>query len=156
MIWNYFKIAGSHSKHGGAKNATCIFCDNFCSGCSSSRAMAHILGRPVPEQSKANVRPRAPIRKGDDGRYAQFKTTQKVLNKQVVTKEERLSSSKSRQTVLDLTSPGKRTGEVKIVESKTLDSSYCRCLLRECYTIQRNEFAFISLPYLHTARSAEM
>jgi len=86
--------------------------------------MAHILGRPVLGQTIANVRFCVLIRKGDDDSYTQFKTAQKVLNKQVMTMEEQLSSSKSRQTVLDLTSPGQRTvtGEVKIVESKTLDS----------------------------------
>ena len=63
--------------------------------------------------------------KEDDAWYEQFKTAQKVLNKQVMTKEAQLSSSKSRQTVLDLTSLGKRTvtGEMKTVESKTLDSA---------------------------------
>ena len=85
------------------------FCDKTLTGCSSSRALAHILGRPVLEQSKANVRFCVPIRKEDDDRYEQFKTAQKVLNKQVMTKEAQLSSSKSRQTVLDLTSLGKRT-----------------------------------------------
>ena len=101
------------------------FCDKTLTGCSSSRALAHILGRPVLDQSKANVRFCVPIRKEDDDGYEQFKTAQKVLNKQVMTKEAQLSSSKSRQTVLDLTSLGKRTvtGEMKTVESKTLDSA---------------------------------
>ena len=41
-----------------------------------------------------------------------------------MTKESKLSSSKAKQTVLDLTSPAKRTAiEVKIVESGTLDSA---------------------------------
>ena len=124
-IWNYFKVVGVQSKKGGAKNVTCNFCDKTLTGCSSSRALAHILGRPVLEQSKANVRFCVPIRKEDDNQYEQFKTAQKVLNKQVRTKEAQLSSSKSRQTVLDLTSLGKRTvtGEMKTVESKTLDSA---------------------------------
>ena len=124
-IWNYFKVVGVQSKKGGAKNVTCTFCDKTLTGCSSSCALAHILGRPVLEQSKANVRFCVPIRKEDDDRYEQFKTAQKVLNKQVMTKEAQLSSSKSRQTVLDLTSLGKRTvtGEMKTVESKTLDSA---------------------------------
>ena len=108
-IWNYFKVVGVQSKKGGAKNVTCTFCDKTLTGCSSSRALAHILGRPVLEQSKANVRFCVPIRKEDDDWYEQFKTAQKVLNKQVMTKEAQLSSSKSRQTVLDLTSLGKRT-----------------------------------------------
>ena len=65
------------------------------------------------------------MRKDYDDRYAQFKTAQKVLNKQVMTKEAQLNSSKSCQTVLDSTSPEKRTvtEEMKTIESKTLDSA---------------------------------
>ena len=125
IIWNYYKNAGVQSKKGRAKNFTCIFCDSTFTGCSSSRAVAHILGRPVLGQKKTNVRSCVPIRKDDDNRYAQFKTAQKVLNKEMMSKEAQLSSSKAKQSVLDLSSPGKRTvtGEMKIVESKTLDST---------------------------------
>ena len=35
------------AKKGGAKNAMCTFCDKSFSGCSTSRAAAHILGHPV-------------------------------------------------------------------------------------------------------------
>ena len=101
-------------------------CDNTLTGCRSSLALAHILGRPVLEQSKVNFRFFVPpMRKDDDDRYAQFKTAQKVLNKQVMTKEAQLSSSKSTQTVLDSTSRGKSTvtEEMNTVESKTLDSA---------------------------------
>jgi hypothetical protein len=57
----------------------------------------------------------------DDTWSAQFKDPQKVLNKEILCKEAKLSSSKAKQTVLDLTSLAKRTltGEMKIVESKT-------------------------------------
>ena len=44
IIWNYYKIDGAQSKKGGAKNVTCTFCDNSFTGCSSTRAFAHILG----------------------------------------------------------------------------------------------------------------
>ncbi len=47
IIWNYFKISGVQSKRAGAKNAACIFCVTDVTGCSTSRAFAHILGRPV-------------------------------------------------------------------------------------------------------------
>ena len=47
IIWNYFKVAGVQSKSGGAKNVTCNFGDTVFVGCSSSRAFAHILGRPA-------------------------------------------------------------------------------------------------------------
>ena len=43
----------------------------------------------------------------------------------MLAKEKLLSSSKAKQTILDLTSPAKRTstGELKVIESKTLDSA---------------------------------
>jgi hypothetical protein len=123
IIWNYFKIDGVQSKKGGGKNVTCIFCEHVLIGCSSSRAFAHILGRPVLDQRKSNVC--IPIRRDDDDRYAKFKNAQKDLNKEMMSKEAQLSSSKAKQSVLNLTSLGKRTvtGEMKIVESKTLDST---------------------------------
>ena len=54
--------------------------------------MAHILGRPVLGQTNANVRFCVLIQKGDDDSYTQFKTAQKVLNKQAMAKEALLSS----------------------------------------------------------------
>ena len=61
IIWNYYKVDGAQSKRGGAKNITCIFCDTSLTGCSSSRAFAHILGRAVLAQKKANVGACVPI-----------------------------------------------------------------------------------------------
>jgi hypothetical protein len=124
IIWNYFKVSGVQSKSGGAKNVTCNFCDTVFVGCSSSRAFAHILGRPVLGQKKSNVKSCVPLRKSDDNRYVEFKTAQKVLNQEMTSKEEQLSSSKANQSVLNFTSLGKRTvtGEMKTVESKELDS----------------------------------
>ena len=66
-----------------------------------------------------------PISKDDDNRYNQFKTAQKVLNKEIMSKERQLSTSPKKQTVLDLTSPAKRlaTGEIKVVETNMLDTT---------------------------------
>ena len=97
------------SEKGGSKNVTCTVCDKTLTGCSSSLVLAHILGRPVLERSKVNFRFWLPPIREDDNHhdhhreddhhlYAQFKTAQKVLNKQVMTKEAQLSSSKSSQT----------------------------------------------------------
>ena len=76
-------------------------------------------------QKRSNVGACVPKPQVDDTRYAQFKIEQKVLNTEMMAKERQLSFSQAKQTVLDLTSPGKRTvtGEMKIVESKMLDSS---------------------------------
>ena len=100
IIWNYFKIDGVQSKKGGAKNVTCIFCDHVLIGCSSSRAFAHILGRPVLDQRKSNLKACIPIRRDDDDRYAKFKNAQKDVNKEMMSKEAQLSSSKAKQAVL--------------------------------------------------------
>ena len=100
LIWNNFKVDSSvQSTNGGAKHVTCTLCDQALTGCSSSRALAHILGRPVLGKLKANVRFCVLIRQDNDDWYAQFKTAQKVLNKQAMAKEALLSSSKSRQTI---------------------------------------------------------
>ncbi len=126
LIWNYYQIDGVQSKRGGAKNITCTFCDTTFAGCSSTRAFAHILGRAVLGQKRSNVGACVPKRQVDDNRYAHFKIAQKVLNTEMMAKERQLSSSQAKQTFLDsLTSSGKRTvtGEMKIVESKMLDSS---------------------------------
>ena len=87
IIWNYYKIDGAQSKRGGAKNIRCIFCDTYLTGCSSSRAFAHILGRAVLAQKKANVGACVPIRKKDDNRHKEFKIAQKALNKEMMAKE---------------------------------------------------------------------
>jgi hypothetical protein len=132
IIWNYFKVAGVQSKSGGAKNVTCNFCDTVFVGCSSSRAFAHILGKPVLGKKKSNAKACVPMSKSDYNRYAEFKTEQKVLNQEMTSKEERLSFSKAKQSVLNLTSIGKRTvtREMKNFESKELDSTIASFILR--------------------------
>ena len=128
IIWTYYKIDGYQSRRGGSKNVTCLFCDNNFTGCSTTRAFAHILGRAVLGQKRANVAKCVPIRKIDDDRQALFKAAQKVLENAVEAKEREMSISKAKQSVisfLDLTSPAKRTatGDVKVVDSKQLDST---------------------------------
>ena len=83
--------------------------DTAFTGCASSRAFAHILGRAVLGQKRPNVGACVPMNKDDDNRCAQFKNAQKVLNKEMMAKERLLSSSQAKQSVLDFTSPGKRT-----------------------------------------------
>ena len=61
----------------------------------------------------------------DDNRHDQFKIAQKVLFKEIMSKERLLTASQKKQTVFDLTSPAKRlaTGEIKVVESKMIDAT---------------------------------
>ncbi len=107
------------------KNVTCIFCDTVFVGCSSFRVFVHILGRSVLDQKKSNVKPCIPMHKDGDNKYAEFKNAQKVLNKEMTSKEAQLSFSKAKQSILDLTPRGKRNvaRELKTVESKTLDTT---------------------------------
>ena len=69
FVWQYFAVTNNtDARKGGAKNAVCMFCDKSFSGCSTSRAAAHILGRPVLAQEKAGIRPCIAIYKKDDDR----------------------------------------------------------------------------------------
>ena len=83
---------GAQSKRGGAKNITCIFCDTSLTGCSSSRAFAHILGGAALAQKRPNVGACVPICKDGDNQHADFKTAQKVLDKEMMAKERLLES----------------------------------------------------------------
>ena len=67
-----------------------------------------------------NIMACVPIHRKDDNRNAQFKTAQQLLNKEKMTTESKLSSSKAKQTVLDLTSPANRTAfrELKMLGQK--------------------------------------
>ena len=106
IIWNYYKMDGAQSKRGCAKNAMCAFCDSSFTDCSTSRMFAHLLGRAVLGKKIANIGSCAPIRKEDDN--IQFKSAQKVLNKDMMAEEQQRSTLQRKQTVLDLTSPAKR------------------------------------------------
>ncbi len=107
IIWNYCKFNGVNSTQGGATNITCTVCETTFAECSSSRAFAHILGWAVLRQKRLNIGPCAPKRKDDENGYAQFKNVQKILHKEKMAKELLLSSSQSKQSVLDLTTLGK-------------------------------------------------
>lgn len=58
-----------------------------------------ILGRNVLRQKKMKINACVPIRRDHDNRNAKFKTAQRLLNKDMMTKESKLSSSKAKQTV---------------------------------------------------------
>ena len=51
-IWKYFV---DHGKRGGSKNSQCMFCDRSFTGMSTTRAVSHILGRPVTGQDTAGI-----------------------------------------------------------------------------------------------------
>ena len=81
--------------------------------------------------------------KKDDNRHSEFMIAQKALNKEMMAMERLLSCSQARQSVLDSTiSSGKRTvtGEMKLIESETLDSTiasffYENALAFQCFGV---------------------
>ena len=81
--------------------------------------------------------------KKDDNRHSEVMIAQKALIKEMMAMERLLSCSQARQSVLDSTiSSGKRTetGEMKLVESETLDSTiasffYENALAFQCFGV---------------------
>ena len=71
------------------------------------------------------IKPCIPVLKKYDDQSAKFKAAKKILSNEIFGKESKISSSKAKQTVLDVPSPTKRTlrslpREPKIVESNML------------------------------------
>ena len=87
-----------------------MFCDKSFSGCSTSRAAAHILGRPVLAQEKAGIRSCMAIYKKDDDRV---RTAQKTMGEMMLDKEQSMDGKKRKQQVMDklLVSPSKQSVE---------------------------------------------
>ena len=71
----------SEAKKGSTKIAACKFCDKTYSGCCTTRATAHILGRPVLGQTNAGIQSCITINKKDDVWRAILKNAQRALAK---------------------------------------------------------------------------
>ena len=125
--WKYFTVSSSNEKTGGSKHIVCMFCDKNFSGCSTTRASAHILGRPVMGQQKAGIHPCLAIQKKDDDRRAALRSAQKELGEVIRDKEAELNGKKRRQEVMEsLMSPKKQSTEPDLKSrqksgSKSLD-----------------------------------
>jgi hypothetical protein len=101
-IWQYFTVSNSsEAKKGGAKIAVCKFCDKTFSGCCTTRAAAHILGRPVLGQTKAGIQTCIAINKKDDDRRAILKNAQRALSEVMREKEGTAAGKKRKQAVMD-------------------------------------------------------
>ena len=134
------------SKQGRANNVVSSFCDANVNGCSSTWVYADIVGRNVVGQKTMNMKACVPICRKEDKWNAQFKTAEQLLSIDIMTTESKPSSSKAKQTVLDLTSPANRTafGELKMLRQKRqtflLLSSFmrtdCRLMLLICRVSQ--------------------
>ena len=82
-VWQYFTVTNNtEAKKGGSKNAQCMFCDKSFSGCSTSRAAAHILARPVMNQDKAGIQPCVAINKKDDEQWAMLSVSRNSPKKE--------------------------------------------------------------------------
>ena len=121
-VWQYFTIMNhTDPKKSGAKNAICAFCDKSFSGCSTTRAAAHILGRPVLGQIKAGIHPCIVINKKDDDRRGAFKNAQKTIGGIMREKEQCIEGKTRKQQVMDelLKSPTKHPVESSVIVSKS-------------------------------------
>jgi len=111
----------------------CTFCDITFTGCSCDtfvipfslgRLLIFLVERFSVRKEKMFQHVHRYVNKEDDNLYSQFRTAQKVPNMEIMAEEEQLSTSRRKQTVLDLTSPAQRllTGEIKNtkMESKVL------------------------------------
>ena len=88
-VWQYFTVTNNtEAKKGGSKNAQCMFCDKSFSGCSTSRAAAHILARPVMNQDRAGIQPCVAIKKKDDDRRGSLRKAQKTMGDVIRIKEQ--------------------------------------------------------------------
>ena len=122
-VWQYFTVTNNtEAKKGGSrsKNAQCMFCDKSFSGCSTSRAAAHILTRPVMNQDKAGIQPCVAINKKDDDRRESLRKAQKTMGNVVRVKEQSKEGKKRRQQVMDtlLTPPTKKSVEGSFMGSQ--------------------------------------
>ena len=97
-----------------------MFCDRSFSGCSTTRAAAHILGRPVLGQRKAGIQACNAIYKKDDDRRAQKKNAQKAIAAVMLGKEKSLSLHKRKQAVLEelVTPPTKKSVNSSLTATK--------------------------------------
>jgi len=121
FVWQYFTVTNNTDpKKGGAKNALCMFCDKNFSGCSTSRAAAHLLARPVMGQDKAGAKPCIAINKKDDDRRGALRNAQRAIGKVIRDKEQSVAGKKRKQQVMDdlITSPTKQSVESSLIGSQ--------------------------------------
>jgi hypothetical protein len=104
-------------------NACCMFCEKSFSGCSTARAAAHILARPVMGQSKAGIQSCVAINKKDDDRRGALRQAQKTVSEVIRVKELAIVGTKRKQQVMEdlVISPTKQQS----VESSLLMSLKC-------------------------------
>ena len=77
------------------------FCDKILSGCCTTRATSHILGRPVLGQTIAGIRACIAINKKDDDRRAILKNAKRALSEVMRSNEETAACRKRKQAVMD-------------------------------------------------------
>ena len=125
-VWQYFTVENhTEAKKGGSKNALCMFCDKVFSGCSTARAAAHLLGRPVMGQHKAGIQACVAINKKDDDRRGSLRQARKTVGEAVRVKEHSLAGIKRKQQVLDelaTPSPKQKSVESSLTGSQTTGS----------------------------------
>ena len=118
MFWQYFTVTNNaNARKGCTKNAVCMFCDKSFSGCSTSRAAAHVLGHPVLAQEKAGIRPCIAIYRKDYDRRGALRTAQKTIGEMMWGKQQSMDWNKRKQQVMDelLVPPSKQSVESSVI-----------------------------------------
>ena len=100
-IWKYFVDVAQYGTRGGSKNSQCMFCDRSFTGISTTRAVSHILGRPVMGQSKAGIKGCIALKNKEEDRRADLKKARDELGGIIREKEAAMNSKKRKQVVMD-------------------------------------------------------
>ena len=100
-IWKYFVDVAQYGTRGGSKNSQCMFCDRSFTGISTTRAVSHILGRPVMGQSTAGIKGCIALKNKEEDRGADLKKARDELGGIIREKEAAMNSKKRKQVVMD-------------------------------------------------------
>ena len=99
-VWKYFVGFSQYGTRGASKNSQCMFCDRSFTGISTTRAVSHVLGRPVMGQSTAGIKVCITIKKKEEVRRADLKKARAELSGNIREKEAALNK-KRKQVVMD-------------------------------------------------------
>ena len=78
-VWKYFVDFSQYGTRGASKNSQCMFCDRSFTGISTTRAVSHVLGRPVMGQSTAGIKVCITIKPKEEDRRADLKKARDEL-----------------------------------------------------------------------------
>ncbi len=99
-VWKYFVDFAQYGTRGASKNSQCMFCDRSFTGISTTRAVSHVLERPVMGQSTAGIKVCITIQQKEEDRRADLKKARDELGGNIREKKAALNK-KRKQAVMD-------------------------------------------------------